>query len=181
MTETGNEKRCSKCHKVYPATLEYFHKDKTGKNGLRARCKTCCNAGTRVKAAAGYVAPGRKESLRKYNNSKKGAAVQLKYRRTPKGKALSRRAKLKYYYKLTTTEYNNMFAEQDGGCKACGIHQTELKRRLDVDHNHITGEVRGLLCGVCNRQLGAYEKGRKYNPLLTERFTRYLNAETKIS
>lgn len=37
------EKKCTKCNKIYSATTEYFQRDSHGKNGLRARCKACCN------------------------------------------------------------------------------------------------------------------------------------------
>ena len=47
-----------------------------------------------------------------------------------------------------------MFERQQGCCKVCGIHQTELKKPLFVDHCHITGKVRGLLYNKCNMALG---------------------------
>jgi hypothetical protein len=61
---------------------------------------------------------------------------------------------LKKTYNLTPQEYDAMFEKQGGKCLGCGKYQYELKRRLDVDHNHQTIEVRGLLCLNCNRTLG---------------------------
>lgn len=60
---------------------------------------------------------------------------------------------LKYRYGITLNDYNRMFAEQNGCCKICNIHASELKVPLQVDHSHITGKVRGLLCGLCNSRL----------------------------
>jgi len=60
----------------------------------------------------------------------------------------------KYRYGITLNDYNRMFVEQEGCCKICNIHASELKAPLQVDHSHITGEVRGLLCGLCNSRLG---------------------------
>lgn len=60
-------------------------------------------------------------------------------------------------YGITLEDYNKMFAEQNGCCAMCGRHQSEFKRALAVDHNHITGAVRGLLCMRCNTTLGSYE------------------------
>jgi hypothetical protein len=57
-------------------------------------------------------------------------------------------------YKITPDGYDELYKQQNGCCKLCGKHQSELKRALDVDHNHKTGEIRGLLCITCNRAIG---------------------------
>lgn len=62
--------------------------------------------------------------------------------------------KLLKKYGLTLIDYNNLLKVQEYRCAICQIHQDELKRKLDVDHNHKTGENRGLLCTNCNRALG---------------------------
>jgi len=64
-------------------------------------------------------------------------------------------------YGITLEEYNDMFIEQDGCCAICGIHQSELNYSLCVDHNHETGNVRGLLCRGCNANLGIVETFRE--------------------
>lgn len=43
---------------------------------------------------------------------------------------------------------------QDGCCAICGQSEKELKREICIDHCHITGHIRGLLCGRCNSLLG---------------------------
>ena len=65
---------------------------------------------------------------------------------------------LRRTYGMTVQEYNELFINQNGCCKICGIHQTKLNRKLNVDHNHKTGEIRSLLCDQCNRLLGFVEK-----------------------
>ena len=46
-------------------------------------------------------------------------------------------------------------------CKICGKHQSELTLSLNVDHCHITGKIRGLLCGNCNKALGLFKDNTK--------------------
>jgi len=68
-----------------------------------------------------------------------------------------RRYQLKRDYGLSVDDYNAIFAEQQGKCAICGRHQQKLKKGLVVDHNHKTGEVRGLLCFRCNNGLGSFK------------------------
>lgn len=65
-----------------------------------------------------------------------------------------RNSKYRANFGITLADYNSMFANQNGLCKGCLRHQSQLKQRLCVDHDHATGRVRGLLCGDCNRVLG---------------------------
>ena len=60
---------------------------------------------------------------------------------------------LKYRYDITLSDYNRMFEKQKGKCWICSTHISELKNPLQVDHSHITGAVRGLLCNRCNSRL----------------------------
>jgi hypothetical protein len=55
---------------------------------------------------------------------------------------------------ISIAEYDSMLAAQGERCGICQRHQSELSRRLAVDHNHSTGRVRGLLCNACNTSLG---------------------------
>lgn len=55
--------------------------------------------------------------------------------------------------------YDRLMAEQNGACSICRREEVETTkfgklRKLSVDHNHITGALRGLLCSRCNRLLG---------------------------
>ena len=61
---------------------------------------------------------------------------------------------LKMYYSMSLEEYNKLFEEQEGRCAICGKHQSYLKKGLSVDHDHVTGKIRGLLCNNCNAGIG---------------------------
>lgn len=56
-------------------------------------------------------------------------------------------------YGITSAQYEELLAKQDGCCAICKQHHTKFKMRLSVDHCHYTMEIRGLLCFVCNRFL----------------------------
>ena len=62
----------------------------------------------------------------------------------------SQRSYFRRKYNITPEEYNLMFVKQYGKCAICKLHQSELNQRLNVDHDHETGQVRGLLCLNCN-------------------------------
>jgi len=62
-------------------------------------------------------------------------------------------------YGISIEKYNEMFEAQAGKCGICEKHQSELKRALCVDHCHVTGAVRGLLCIKCNAGIGQLNSG----------------------
>lgn len=65
-----------------------------------------------------------------------------------------RKYNLKHLYGISIEQYDEMYQRQGGRCAVCGTHQSLLKRRLYVDHDHKTGKVRGLLCYNCNSAIG---------------------------
>lgn len=55
---------------------------------------------------------------------------------------------------ITVQDYWNMFYQQEGRCRICfGLNGD---KRLVIDHDHDTDEVRGLLCTQCNTGLGMF-------------------------
>lgn len=62
---------------------------------------------------------------------------------------------LRTKYGLTIADYWNLYLAQSGQCAICKTgdsHHSSTK--LNVDHSHLTGKVRSLLCGKCNKALG---------------------------
>lgn len=82
----------------------------------------------------------------------------------------SRKSRLWLVYGITLEGYNKIFREQTGCCAICGTHQSELKQKLCIDHNHLADENRGLLCSGCNKGLGFF----KDNHCLLFKAARYL-------
>ena len=73
-------------------------------------------------------------------------------------------------YGLTIDDYAWLFKAQKGRCAICQSRPLRMGKPLGVDHNHLTGEVRGLLCDRCNSGLGFFED----NPVRLRRALRYL-------
>ena len=73
---------------------------------------------------------------------------------------------LKRYYGLSLETYNVMLASQDGVCAICRGLETYIPnghgapKPLSVDHNHETGQIRGLLCSNCNYLVGHCKEDR---------------------
>ncbi len=84
-------------------------------------------------------------------------------------------------YGITLENYNEMLAKQNNVCAVCKqpeviLHNiTKKPKRLAIDHDHKTGQVRGLLCHRCNVFLGNYEELRDLIP----QFEIYLQAIEK--
>lgn len=58
-------------------------------------------------------------------------------------------------YRLRDSEYRALVEQYEGRCAIC-----KRERPLQVDHDHNTKKVRGLLCGPCNRALGCFDENR---------------------
>lgn len=84
---------------------------------------------------------------------------------------IARNYKYKQNYGIDLEFYNKLFAEQNGCCAICKRHQSEFKMRLCVDHNHKTGEIRGLLCHPCNHAIGLF----KENPVTIQAAKEYVS------
>jgi hypothetical protein len=69
---------------------------------------------------------------------------------------------------LTEEGYEDILLHQEGVCAICKREPQE--RMLCVDHDHESGEIRGLLCNACNFILGL----AKDSPFVLEGAARYL-------
>lgn len=124
-------KTCSKCKTSKPLT-EYSHKRPSGrKPGLQPRCKACAIEDSRD----WYLA----------------------------NKERAKNTRLLSEYGITLDQYYEMLSLQDNSCLICSSKfsfETASKRPC-VDHCHIHGHVRGILCNECNRGLGYFHDDTK--------------------
>ncbi len=125
----GTRRRCSVCS--LEKLLKEFNRARKGFLGRDTKCKSCKS---------------------QYNE---------KYRRENPGRFAENVARwtLLRKYGITLEYYKELFDKQRGICGICGSSERDIvngkRKDLAVDHDHLTGRVRGLLCGVCNRGIGA--------------------------
>lgn len=122
-------KICSSCK--LEKSLDDFHNSKSSKDGKVSKCKSC---------AAAYNKQWQESNPEKAKESWRVAEK--------KSRNLSRRRATKYG--LTIEQYNLLLTRAGGKCELCSKENAVL----NIDHSHITGEVRGLLCLQCNTALG---------------------------
>lgn len=123
-------------------------------------CGECKNCGH-----AAYMREWYRKNKRSYKNADKAAA--------------NRRL---HTYGITEDEFNQMYASQRGLCRICQQPETVLGsggkvKMLSVDHDHTTGQVRGLLCNNCNRAIGLL----KDSPALLQAAIDYLSYSSEVN
>jgi hypothetical protein len=122
--------------------LEYFGKNVACRDGKMRKCRECVNADVA-------------DCLCEVRASVQARLAAEKLERATTRETVRRRRWLKSKYDITLEQYRNMLDAQGGVCAICGKNGTRL---LDVDHDHTTGAIRGLLCSACNQMLGhAYD------------------------
>jgi hypothetical protein len=127
-----NLRACRVCKKELPET-EFYVRDRSGKRrGGQAMCKSCNS-----------------EYMKNWikNQTPEQRASRLSRQRDND---------LRREFGITLADYDRMLAAQHGVCASCSRPPSGNKNNsvLHVDHDHETGDVRGLLCGDCNRALG---------------------------
>jgi len=136
-------RECRKCGLQAYTTLDLinFVNDSCSLHGKRQLCYNCQKEITKL-----YVEKNR-ETI---NKKKKKKSLE------PKEKLKKAEYKLKTRYGITLSDYDRMLDKQDGCCAICMTTNPKSHGRFIVDHNHDTGEVRGLLCTSCNGALGKF-------------------------
>jgi hypothetical protein len=148
-----NTKICTKCKQTKEETSFYIDKGKH-----KTICKECECQRSKI-----WRQNNPKLALLQHakwikNNPEKHRKIQRKYnnkwRKLNKEKV--KNTVLKSTYNITLEEYNKLLYKQNNCCNICGINQNMLNKRLFVDHNHLTNEIRGLLCPKCNTGIGQF-------------------------
>lgn len=99
------------------------------------------------------ASPERVLYRKQYKKTEAGKEAHAKYMSKDTTKSRLKRNRIKTRYGITEERYRELVAEQGGTCAIC----KEPSGQLHIDHDHVTGRVRGLLCGTCNRGLGMFK------------------------
>jgi len=110
---------------------------------------------------------------RKYASIHKERQAELRRIRFEKDPDLYRNNRLKKVYGISLEQYDDMLEAQDNMCFICEKTPEDNGKRLGVDHNHITNEVRGLLCDNCNTAIGLLQDDPELCTLAAEYLRSY--------
>lgn len=125
----------------------------------RRKCRAC----GQVKAATDYWA-GR-TYCKACCRPEAVAARKLAKTKKARSRTTARASYVKRTYGLTADDVAAILAVQGGVCPGC------LRRPKDIDHCHKTDEVRGVLCGTCNRRI---LPSARNDPAILRRLADYL-------
>lgn len=159
-------KICTRCKLFLPR--EDFALSRTTTTGLQYRCRKCCKESEveRRDKDPDLFKERRRQYCRAWraNNPEKQLAASRRWIAANKEKIRNYESQTQHRrsmnrklreYGVTVEMYAKMLESQGGGCAIC-CRKHEERRTLNIDHCHETGEIRGLLCGPCNKALGAF-------------------------
>jgi hypothetical protein len=170
-------KKCTKCKCLI--SISEFNIDNSRYDKLKATCNKCSNINTK-NWYANNLEKARILANNSYNNRKENIAKrrkELRAQNPEKYKENAKNTRLKnivHYRNMSMVRgwktagilnmsieiYHSLLKEQKECCAICNTHQSVLKKRLGVDHNHSTGKPRGLLCDACNRAIGYLKESK---------------------
>jgi hypothetical protein len=158
-------KNCRICGEWKP--LEEFHRAKDMRDGHRNECKLCFKA----LAKARYDSRSAVERATQWrrDNPERFREYQKEYRARPERKRAMRDLHYRRTFGISADDFDALVASQGGGCAICGC-VPEREASLHVDHDHLSGEIRGILCIGCNQGLGQFRD----DPDLLERAAGYV-------
>lgn len=142
-------KRCRHCGEL--KALDDFYRSPGMKDGHRHDCKACNLAAKKAR----YEADPQKAIARvkkwQQENADRLNAYRREYNATPKRRRKGRDAYYQRTYGISADEFDLLLEKQGGVCAICAGADPK-----HLDHDHVTGAIRGILCVNCNHGLGKF-------------------------
>ena len=131
---------------------------------MERRCRTC----DITKPLDDFYKTGRKNGDERAYECKECAKARVK-KRNQDDPDRARDRHLRRTYGISLADFNRMVVSQGNRCACCGTDKPGGKHnRWNVDHDHVTGVVRELLCKDCNIVLGLVEDSAEHLQRLIE-------------
>jgi hypothetical protein len=163
-------KRCKICGEL--KRLDDFYRAPGARDGYRLDCKQC-NLAARAAKYRENPRPTIERVIRwQQKNREQYQARQREYVESGKKSISNRKSHLKRKYGLTLEAFAELLASQGGGCAICGRTDAD-----NVDHDHATGRVRGILCFKCNVAIGLVDE----DPDRAHAAAAYLDRDDELS
>ncbi len=147
-------KVCKKCGLTKP--IDDFYRAAGMRDGHRNECKVCDLAAKRERYLANPQAAIARVKRWQQENPERHRENQRRMRSTPEGKERQRAGHLKRKYGITLEQYDKLLARQGGRCAICR-REPRPDISLHLDHDHESGQLRGILCFRCNNALGDFD------------------------
>ena len=146
----GYNKVCTKCNEEKRHTEFGLH------NKLRRSTCKACEVKTQSERYYNFTPAQRdkRNSVRRDNERSKKANLSSEQKAVLRIKVRKANRRSKYGFDI---DENKLYSDQEGKCAICETPQT--LEEMHLDHDHLTGRLRGFLCKNCNlRVLPRYEK-----------------------
>jgi len=178
--KTEESKTC--CHCKQTKTKSDFWKDSSRLDGLHHNCKECGNKMSKKSYQKSREAHGnsyiphanrtpeeqREIKRQRSNEYRKRKAAENPYWRTEKShKEFARQIGIPF--EELESWYKKQWMKQQAQCAVCGtVFGEEV-----IDHDHVSGKLRGLLCSNCNTGIGMLKDSSKICLKASEYLTSY--------
>jgi hypothetical protein len=144
-------KACNRCGET--KDLSEFHRAAGARDGHRGECKVCARLLRRENYEKNREIYIERARLWVRENPDRARATRKRRNARPEVKRSARDAYYRRTYGVSADEFDAMLEAQGGRCAICK-EMPERLASMHVDHDHATGEVRGLLCLNCNQGIG---------------------------